>query len=354
MDPIRYAVIGTGGMAHEHVRQFTAREGVSVVGLSDPHPEALARFASRHPDAVAAPDATTMLREAKPDVVSIVTPNKFHHDLTRLCLEAGAHVACEKPMAMTLDEARAMESARQAAGRIGLINFSYRHHPSLRFLRELALQGDLGTLTRVNVVYLQSFLGAPAIPWAWRNDAALAGFGALGDLGAHMVDTARFATGLDFQRVVGTTQTLVPEKRDGSGHMRPVTTDTNAAFLAELTGRVVGTFETTQVAPGYGNHFRLEVSGTKGTAIWHSAQEKEIQLAAGETFSRYETWVTTLPVVTVPTGFVNAQRAQSPGVLVDLIRGATVEYPSFADGVKVQEVLDAIHRSQSAGAWVTL
>jgi predicted dehydrogenase len=354
MKPLRYAVIGTGGMAHEHVRQFLSHPNVVVAGLSDPHPAALARFAERHPDAVAHPDPAEMLRAAQPDAVSIVTPNKFHHDLALLCLQAGTHVACEKPMALTVAEARAMESARQQSGRFGLINFSYRHHASLRFLRDLVAHGELGRLTRVNVVYLQSFLGAEAVPHAWRNDADLAGFGALGDLGAHMVDATRFVTGLEFRRVVGLTQTLIPEKRDASGAMRPVTTDTNAAFLAELTGSVVGTFETTQVAPGYGNHFQVEVSGTRGTAVWNSNDERSLRVAAGETFSRYETWTTTLPAVTVPTGFVNAQRAPSPGVLVDLIRGADVEYPSFADGVRVQEVLEGIHRSAATGAWVTL
>jgi hypothetical protein len=124
----------------------------------------------------------TMLRETRPDLVSICTPNKFHHPATLLALEHGAHVMSEKPMAMTVAEAEAMEAARSKTGKLGGINFSYRNVPAFRFARELIAAGELGRILRVNTVYLQSFLGAPATAHSWRNDAALAGFGALGIL----------------------------------------------------------------------------------------------------------------------------------------------------------------------------
>ncbi len=168
-------------------------------------------------------------------------------------------------MAMTVAEAESMEAARAAAGKLGGINFSYRNNHAFRFARELLAAGELGRLMRVSAVYLQSFLGAPATPYSWRNDVSLAGFGALGDLGVHMIDGVFFLTGLDYRRVVGLAQTLIPEKPDAGGVTRKITTDTNAAFLAELAGGVVATFETTQVAPGYGNYFRIEISGERGT-----------------------------------------------------------------------------------------
>lgn len=352
--PLRYAVIGTGGIARWHAADFTKQPAVTLVGLSDPNAAGLRAFAESYPSAGAFPDAEQMLRETHPDVVSICTPNKFHHALTLLALRHGAHVVCEKPMAMTVAEAEAMEAARAAAGKLGAINFSYRNNPAFRFARELVAAGELGRLTRVNAVYLQSFLGAPATSHSWRNDRALAGFGALGDLGVHMIDGVRFITGLDCRRVVGLAQTLIAEKPDAAGVPRKITTDTNAAFLAELTGGVLAAFETTQIAPGYGNHFRLELSGERGTLAVHSDHSDELWLRAGPTLTKYATWKTDLPLQKLPTDFAGRQPPPSPGAIVHAIRGEPVEFPNFADGVRAQKVLGAILDSMQTGAWVAL
>lgn len=351
---LRFALFGAGNIAHVHLNQISAQPAVAVVGICDPADPATWRIPAEHAAVPRYTDAEKMLRETRPDLVSICTPNKFHHSLTLLALRHGAHVVCEKPLAMTVAEAEEMEAARAAAGKLGGINFSYRNVASFRFARELVAAGELGRLTRVNVVYLQSFLGAPAQPWTWRWDASVAGFGALGDLGVHMVDGVRFVTGLDFRRVVGLVQTLIPEKADAAGVVRPVTTDTNAAFLAELAGGVVATFETTQVAPGYGNFFRLELSGTRGTLAIHSDHPDEIWLRAGATLTNYATWKTDIPLQKLPTDFALAGGPPTPGAIVRAIRGERVEFPTFADGVAAQRVLAAILSSMKTGAWVAV
>ena len=227
--PIRYAVIGAGGISATHLHAIAKLPAVEVVGISDPAGPATWRMPDGYEAVPKFTDPAKMLRETKPDLVSICTPNKFHAELSILALEHGAHVACEKPMAMTVAEAEAMEAARAKAGKHGGINFSYRNVGAFRFARELIARGDLGKLHRVNCVYLQSFLGAPAQPYTWRNDISLAGFGALGDLGVHMLDGVNFITGLDYQRAVGLAQTLIPEKPDAAGKPQRITTDTNAA-----------------------------------------------------------------------------------------------------------------------------
>ncbi len=348
---LRYAVIGMGGVAQVHLNQISAQAGVTVVGLSDPTDPAGWRVPAAHAGVPRFQDTEQMLRETRPDLVSICTPNKFHHDLTLLALRHGAHVSCEKPLAMTVAEAESMEAARSAAGRLGGINFSYRNVAAFRFARELIAAGELGRIQRVNTVYLQSFLGAAATLYSWRNDAALAGFGALGDLGVHMIDGVRFVTGLEYRRVVGLAQTLVPEKPDAAGRMRPATTDTNAAFLAELTGGVVATFETTQVAPGYGNFFRIELSGERGTLAVHSDHPEELWLRAGATLTRYATWKTDIPLQQLPTEFLGRGAPPTPGAIVPAIRGEKVDFPTFADGLKAQRVLGALLDSMRTGAW---
>lgn len=348
---LRYAVIGAGGIAHVHLKDIAGQPDVAVVGLADPADPKTWRVPADYAAVPRFQDAEKMLRETKPDLVSICTPNKFHHPLTLLALQLGAHVVCEKPLAMNVAEAAAMEAARAAAGKLGGINFSYRNVASFRFARELIAGGELGRLLRVNTVYLQSFLGAPATPHSWRNDVTLAGFGALGDLGVHMIDGVRFLTGLDYRRAVGLAQTLIPEKPDAAGVVRPVTTDTNAAFLTELDRGVIATFETTQVAPGYGNFFRIEISGERGTLAVHSDFAEDIWLRAGASLTRYATWKSDLPQQKLPTDFLGRGGPTTPGAIVRAIRGEKVDFPTFADGLLAQRVLGAIIDSMRSNAW---
>ena len=351
---IRYAVIGVGGVAQTHLSAIASQTGVTVVGLTDSTDPKTWRVPQEHAGVPRFQDAEKMLRETKPSLVSICTPNKFHREFAELALRHGAHVACEKPMAMTVAEAVSMEATRAQAGKIGAINFSYRNAASFRFARELIAAGELGHIMRVNTVYLQSFLGAPATLYSWRNDQALAGFGALGDLGVHMIDAIRFITALDYRRVIGLAQTLIPEKSDAAGKMHAVTTDTNAAFLAELSGNVVGTFETTQVAPGYGNFFRVEISGEHGTLAVHSDHPDQIWLRAGKTLTRYATWTTDIPPQKLPTDFTGRMGPATPAAIVPAIRGEKVDFPTFADGVKAQRVLGAILDSMKSEKWETV
>lgn len=352
--PLRYAVIGAGGIAQYHLNDILAKPGITLVGIADPADPAHWRLAAAHRAAPRFVDAETMLRETRPDLVSICTPNKFHHPCTLLAFQYGAHVACEKPLALTVAEAETMEAARVAAGRLGGVNFSYRNNAAFRFAREIIAGGELGRLLRVNAVYLQSFLGAPATPHSWRNDINLAGFGALGDLGVHMIDGVWFLTGLDYRRVVGLAQTLIPEKNDAAGRSQPVTTDTNATWLAELAGGVVATFETTQVAPGYGNYFRIEISGERGTLAVNSETPDEICLRAGTTLTQYATWKTDLPPQQLPTDFIGRGAPATPGAIVHSIRGEKIDFPTFADGLRAQRVLGAILDSMKSGAWQTI
>lgn len=353
--PLRYAVIGAGGISAMHLNAIATQPNVEVVGISDPADPAKWRTPDGYGHVPKFTDPEKMLRETKPDLVSVCTPNKFHAELTQLAFAQGAHVACEKPMAMTLAEAEAMEASRNKSGKLGAINFSYRNVAAFKFARELIARGDIGRLLRVNCIYLQSFLGAPTMPYSWRNDVSLAGFGTLGDLGVHMIDSVNYITGLEYKRVVGLAQTLIAEKNDLAGKPHPVTTDTNAAWLSELSGGIIANFETSQVAPGFGNYFRIEVSGDQGTLAVMSDENETIWLRAGPTLTRYATWKTDLPKQIIPTDYLTDLKQITPGGIVRAIRGeANVDYPNFADGLRAQRVLDAITRSMRSQAWVTI
>lgn len=355
MNKLRIAVIGTGGIAHSHLANFASKSDIEIVGLSDTSPERLAKVAEAYPQAKSESDWRDMLDQTRPDLVAICTPNKFHAEQALAALAIGAHVACEKPMAMTVAEAQLMEDARAKAGKHGLINFSYRNCPSFRFARDLIARGELGRLQRVNVVYLQGWLASPNCLYSWRNDASLAGFGTLGDLGVHMIDSARFITGLAVERLVGVAQTLIPQKKDINGNMQQITTDTNSSFLCQFTGGILGTFETSQTAPGYGNYFRIEISGEHGTLAVLSEQDKVIWMHDARVTTPYTPWsVSPLIPVSVPWDFIKVQPSGTPGSIVDAIRGLTLDYPTFADGLAAQKLLESIFLSTKTGSWVEI
>ena len=351
---INFAILGCGGIANHHIHHLTQISGVKAVGFQDISPAQLEKMRLRFPDAVFNTDPAAMLAAARPNLVCICTPNSTHHELSLQALAAGAHVMCEKPMAMTVKQAQEMESARTTANLLGAINFSYRCVPGFRFAREIIASGELGRIQRVNVVYLQSFLGAPDTKHSWRNDLSIAGFGTLGDLGVHMIDAVAFTTGLAATRTVGISQVLVPTKLDSAGTPKPVTTDTNASFLIEYDNGAIGTFETSQVAPGYGNHFRIEVSGTLGTVRYFSESAESLQLLAGSTLSKYSTWKSDdLPRIAVPSAFTGQQPKSNLDSFVAAIRQHThTDYPTFADGLAAQRVLEAIGQSMLTKAWV--
>lgn len=348
----RVAIFGPSGIGRYHLDHLH-RRNVEIVAVCDVNEANLAEAHHKYPHAVVSKD-WDLVFGTNPDVVAVCTPNRWHCEITLRALSAGAHVICEKPMAMNLQEAQRMEQAREAAGKLGYVNFSYRNNIAFRFARELIRNGELGNVRRVNVVYLQSFLGAPSNLFSWRNDIEIAGFGALGDLGVHMIDGVRFITGLEFKRVVGTKQTLMATKKDAEGNDRPVTTDTNAAWLAQLSGGQIATMETTQVAPGYGNYFRIEISGDLGTLAVVSDKDRELQMTVGQSLSGYDTWTTDLPVHQVPSGFAGRQKADGPALLIDAVNGIETDYPTFADGVAAQAVLEGINNSIQSNAWVDL
>ena len=354
MKPLRYAAIGVAGIAGAHFSDIAKRPNVEVVGLVDVNPESLAAAQARFPDAVAGADAETVLAATKPDLVSVCTPNRWHAPMTKLAMAHGANVACEKPMAMTLAEAREMEAVRAAADLVGYINFSYRNVAAFRFMRELIRQGELGTIHRVNAVYLQGWIGAGSVTAGWRNDKNLAGFGSLGDLGIHMIDAVRFITGAEVVSVVGQAVTRAPNMVDAAGKPVTATTDDNAAFLATLSDGATAVFETSQTAPGYTNHHRIEVSGERGTIIGISERPNEMAYYVGPTLTRYATWQGEIPWIRVPTGFMGTQKADGVALAVDAVRGLVTDYPKFADGVAAQVVVEAIDQAQRERRWVDI
>jgi predicted dehydrogenase len=300
------------------------------------------------------------------DLVDVCTPGSSHAEISIAALEAGKHVLCEKPLANTVEEARAMAAAADraaAAGVRAMTGFNFRRVPAVALARELVAAGRLGAIRHVRAAYLGSHLLDPEIPLIWRLQAEHAGSGALGDLGAHAIDLAQYLAGDRIAGVSGLTETFVRERplADGSGARGPVTVDDAALFIARFAGGALGSFEATRFATGHTEGLRIELNGELGSIVWDLGDFNGLRLfdatedPATQGFRRIQVTRAGHPYAGAwwPDGHtIGYEHTFTHEVrdLVHAIADGRDPVPSFADGLQVQEVLDAVQRSAASGA----
>jgi len=295
------------------------------------------------------------------DVFYNLGPNHVHAEPSIAALEAGTPTFCEKPLAPTLEDAEAMADAASGAGVPAGVAFNYRFVPAVQYAKRLIENGDLGELHHFRGRYLQDWLVDPAAPWSWRNDAEMAGSGALGDLGAHTVDLARFLVG-DIAEVSGHLRTFVDERpvEDGS-ETRPVTVDDAYSAQVDFENGVMGTLEASRFANGHKNDHTIEIEGSKGSLRFSLERLNELEVLR-EGSRGYETILVTDaddPYIDHwwPPGHVIGWEHtfvhEDYEFLSAVAEGGDYE-PSFADGLAVQRVLDAVERSDDRGERVSL
>jgi predicted dehydrogenase len=309
------------------------------------------------------------------DLVDICTPGNTHAEIAIAALEAGKHVLCEKPLANSVEEAEAMALAAEKAAAGGvrsMVGFTYRRVPAISLARQLVAEGRLGTLHHVRAQYLQDWIVDPEAPLSWRLDKAKAGSGALGDIGAHIVDLAQFITGDAIGRVSGRLQTFVNERPVAAEHAGlsgtagagrgPVTVDDAAVFLAEFRSGALGVFEATRFANGRKNAIRIEVNGSSGSLAFDFEDMNVLQYFDGSEppatagFRRIVVTEPDHPYVGAwwPPGHLIGYEHGFTHQVVDLVRDiadGAEPAPSFADGLRVQRVLAAVEASSDTNSW---
>lgn len=301
------------------------------------------------------------------DLIDICSPGDTHAEIAIAALDAGRHVLCEKPLANSVEEARAMVAAAEQARSRGIrdmVGFTYRRVPAVVLARKLVAQGRIGQVRHVRALYLQDWLVDPAFPLTWRLQADKAGSGALGDLGAHIVDLTQFVTGDRLTGVTGLTETFITERpmpadADARG---TVTVDDAAVFVGRLGGGALATFEATRFATGRKNSIRIEVNGSQGSLTFDFESMNELWFHDGtedpETagFRRILVTEPGHPYIGNwwpaghPLGFEHGFTHQVVDLIGDIAAGRNPR-PSFSDGLQVQLVLDAVARSSIDGGW---
>ena len=241
--------------------------------------DAVAEAARRYGYATYTTDWREMIADDDVQLFDNGGPNHLHAEPSIAAAKAGKHVFCEKPLARTAEEAKAMWDAVEAAGVKHMVAFNYRFVPAIRQIRELIERGALGRIYHFRAQYLQEWIMPHYnLPMIWRLDKEKAGSGALGDLGAHIIDLARFLVG-EIDEVGAMTRTFVKERplMDGSG---TGTVDVDDAFVATVAfeNGAIGTLEATRFAAGRKNHQVLEINGEKGTIIFNLERLNEMKV----------------------------------------------------------------------------
>jgi predicted dehydrogenase len=299
------------------------------------------------------------------DIVDVCVPGRLHAEVAIAALEAGKHVIVEKPIANTLEEAERMSAAADTAlarGQHAIVNFNYRRVPAIALARQLIDAGRLGTLRHVRIAYLQDWLSDAQAPMSWRLRSEEAGSGALGDLGSHAVDLTHHLTGESIDSLSARLHTFVSERPSGESGAgstsEPVTVDDAAWLTATLSGGAVAQIEVSRMATGRKNGLTVELNGERGSIRFSLEELNELwfydQAApAGEQgFRRILVTEAGHPYVGHwwPDGHIIGWEhtfSHQFAELLQSIRNGEPSSPSFADGLRVQRVLDAAARSSS-------
>jgi predicted dehydrogenase len=309
------------------------------------------------------------------DVVDISTPNHTHAEIAIRAAEAGKHIIIEKPLALTVEEAERMHEAVKKNKVIHMICHNYRFAPAVQYAKKLITEGRLGKIYHIRANYLQDFITDPDFPLVWRLQKENAGSGALGDIGAHSIDLARFLVG-EFEELVAMSETFIKERplaalsgglsaTAEAGKMGNVTVDDAVAFLVRFENGALGTFEATRFAQGNRNKNKFEINGEKGSIRWdmENMNNLEVYLAEDEPglqgFRQINCTEESHPYAQAywPPGHIIGYEHTFINLVHDFMRAistGTQPKPNFEDGVRNQKILAAIEESVQTKRWVSL
>lgn len=378
------AIIGSGLMAKAHTmawRNLQAVYGnishdIRLVILADATEE-LARAGA---DQFGYAEWTTSWEEAvnhpDVDVVDIVTPNWLHKDVAIAAARAGKHMWCEKPLALTADDAREMTEAAEAAGVVTLVGFSYLRNPAVLHALSLIKAGEIGRPVSFSAAFAIDAMTDPATPFTWRQDRALAGTGALGDVGAHIIAIGQMLVGeitsVDALSSITVAERPLPsgafgygEKADQDAPLRAVENDDVTMFLAAFDSGAIGMFEASRVSAGRSYDLSFTVTGTKGAIRFDQQRmfELQVRLASdpeGSTGFRHlqvgpghGDYGVLWPVPGINISIHDLKFFEAHD-LVEAINTHTDTWPDFRAGWRVETIIDAVDEAAASGTRVRL
>lgn len=284
MSPVRVAMIGYRFMGKTHSfgymnlpLAFGAQYAVVRKVLVGRNAEELHGAAAAYGWEETETDWRRVLERKDVDLIDIGTPGDTHAEIAIAAAQAGKHVICEKPLANNMAEARRMLEAVRKAGVKHMVAFNARRIPAIVLAKELIDEGRLGPIRHWRARWLSDWIMPEGFPLVWRLRKDKAGAGALGDIGAHIIDLAHYLVG-DIERVVGAWDTFRKERplEEDPTRTGPVTVDDGAAFLARFANGAMGVFEATRYAAGNKDHYSFEINGERGSLRWDYSEANKL------------------------------------------------------------------------------
>ena len=379
---LRVALIGTKFMGKAHsnawgqVNRFFKRDVKATMAVICGRD---AQGAQDMADTWGWEEASTDWRDvvSRPDIdlVDICTPNNNHAEIAIAALKAGKHVACEKPLAMNVQECQAMTKAAQAAKKLTFVWYNYRRVPALALARQLVQEGRIGRVFHVRCIYLQSWIIDPKFPLVWRLQGQVAGSGPHGDLNAHIIDASRFITGEEVTDVTACFETFIKERpvgamtgglsAKGGKKMGKVTVEDAALLLGRLSGGGVCSFEATRFAQGRKNGNGIEINGEKGALRFEFEDMNRLKYYDASRPAHVQGWTDILATDGThpyfpaywPAGHIIGYEHTFINCCADILEAVGKNNwsklgPTFADSTQTQRVLDAAVKSSKSRQWV--
>ncbi|MCC0063498.1 MAG: Gfo/Idh/MocA family oxidoreductase [Defluviimonas sp.] len=372
MKTLGYGLIGTGFMGKTHamaMRSVRAIFGdvpeVRLEFLCDAPAGRATAMAAQFGFARATSDWRELVADPAVDLVSITAPNNLHKEMAIAALEAGKHVWCEKPMALTLVEAEEMAHAAGRAGTVTLVGYNYIHNPAFRHAQRLIAAGRIGTPVHFRGWVDEDYQADPDLPWTWRARIGEAGLGALGDLGCHLVSMA--------MGLMGPVESLVADSQiihrtrplpDGSGRGTVENEDAATALLRFVSG-AQGSLAASRSAWGRKNRLDWEVHGTRGTIAFAQERMNELQLYVNEGPRSEQGFRTILsgpehapygqfvPAPGHQLGFLDLKTIEARELLSAIAEGRPAQ-PGFAAALDFERVIHGVARSAADRGWAAL
>jgi predicted dehydrogenase len=375
MNKIKIAIFGTGFMGRVHTEGVRRLGNVEVAGIAGSTPASARRLADELSIDRSTGDYRELLADPAIDAVHICTPNALHFPMAMAALEAGKHVLCEKPLAVSVAEAREMVQLAKQKNLANCTFHNLRYYPQVQNLRRIREAGELGEIQVVQGTYSQDWLLYDT-DWNWRIETGPSL--AFADIGTHWCDMAEHVTGLRITALCADLQTFHKTRRKPAGSVETfsgktsvpteytevaVSTEDFGSMIFRLGDNARGAMTVSQVSAGRKNRLFIEVYGTKSSVAWNGEQPDELWIGQRNVPNQ---------VVVKDPALLNEKArsyADLPGghsegyddtfkqvfrrfyrTVAD--RNAAVEYPTFGDGLRQLQILDAVLESSRARAWV--
>ncbi len=370
---IGIGLLGYGFMGKAHTNAFKKIPYIywpppalpKLVNICGSREEGVREAATRYGYARYTTDWKELVNDSNVDLFDNIGPNNLHAEPCIAAAKAGKHILCEKPLARTAEEAKRMWDAVKGKSIKHMCGFNYRFVPAIRLAKEMIEAGEIGTIYHYRASYKQEWIMDEDFPQVWRLSKEVSGSGALGDLGAHIIDLARFLVG-EPDTLTATTRTFITERPapDGKGKVK---VDVDDAFEAVVQFRngAIGTLEASRFCAGRKNNMTFEINGSKGSIAFDLENLNVLQvffreephsqlhgfrevLVTESDHPFYSVWWPHGHII----GWEHAHIHQVNHLLDAIVHNKDVEPygATFEDGYKAAVICDAILKSAETGS----